>query len=682
MKMQTLDITDDNIEKIAAIFPNCITETKKNGGVVRAIDFDQLKQELSKSPIVDGIQERYQLNWPGKHEALILANIPTSKTLRPCREESVDFDNTKNLFIEGDNLDALKLLQASYISKIKMIYIDPPYNTGKDFVYVDNFSLKEKEYCLNSGQVNEIGSRMILNTETNGRFHSDWLSMMYPRLKLARNLLRDDGVIFISIDDNEVNNLKSLCDEIFGNENFINQISVKSKPTAGASGGGEDIRLKKNIEYLLCYCKSKLQFEKFNDVFEKKNLFSYIKEYQEEEKSWKYTRILLSLGEKEFFSEIYDGAGKPIKIYKHDDVQIATISDLSKKEGLPEEDIYIKYFDKIFRDTNAQSSIRERVINATDRNNTFYSIEYIPISGKNKNIKTTLYYRGKNKDLIAWLHDVAEKENGTIVKKNKIGTLWDDFNWNNVSKEGDIQFPNGKKPIAFIQRMLTLCTNPDEEEIILDFFAGSSSTAHAVMQLNMEDGGNRKFIMVQLPERCNEKSDLFKLGYTNIAEISRQRIRSAGKIIQSEYIDKKKGRLIDLGFRSLKINDSNLKEVYHQPMKLTQSELSDQINNIKINRTPEDLLFQVLVDWGIDLTLPIMQKVIYNKEVFFIETGNTNTLIVCVETCISEELVKSLAAYKPEKIVFRDGGFRTDSFKINVEQIFKHLSPETEIRIL
>lgn len=685
LKMHTPDFTADHIEKLAELFPNCITEIRQeNDQVRRVIDFDQLRQELSTS-IVEGQEERYQLNWPGKRGALLAANAPIAKTLRPCREESVLFDTTKNLFIEGDNLDALKLLQETYLNKIKMIYIDPPYNTGNDFIYKDNFTRRKGDYLQLSNQQDESCNKLQTNLETNGRFHSDWLSMIYPRLKLARNLLRDDGVIFISIDDGEVNNLRSLCDEIFGTDNFINQISVKAKPSAGASGGGEDIKLKKNVEYLLCYCKSKFGFGRFNDIFEERNLLGYIKEYKEEGKSWKYTRVLTSLGEKRFYSEVQDGSGQPIRIFKHTNVEIFTLSKLAKNENLTEEAVYTKYFDKIFRDTNAQSSIRQRVLDATDRDDTFYSIEYVPISGRNKNELTTLYYKGRNKDLIAWLRDVASKEKGRLVKKDKVGTLWQDFNWNNVSKEGDIQYPNGKKPIAFIQRMINLCTSPGSDDIILDFFAGSGSVAHAVIAQNFVDNGRRKCISVQLPEVIREiyKKQLYSgeeydcLRY--ITDITKERIRRAGKKIKEDNAGKEGIDYLDVGFRVLKIDTSNMKDIYYFPDNVQQYDLLAQIDNIREDRTSEDLLFQVLLDWGVDLTLPISQKTISGKTVFFVDE---DALIACFDENINEEIVKELASYKPLRVVFHDASFNDDSVKINVEQIFKHMSPDTEIKTI
>ena len=382
---KSLDITQQNIEQLKLLFPDVFSENK--------IDVNALTEQLVESggEVVNPEEERYNFTWNGKTKARQIAQTPSTGTLRPSKEESVNWDTTENLFIEGDNLEVLKLLQKSYHKKVKMIYIDPPYNTGSDFVYKDNFRDNIQNYLEQTNQVDDQGNKLSTNSDTSGRYHSDWLNMMHPRLKLARNLLTEDGVIFISIDDSEANNLVKICNEVYGEDNFINQISVKAKPSAGASGGGEDVKLKKNVEYLLCYCKSRSEFTRFNDVYDSHSLFSYIKEYKDSGKSWKYTRVLTSLGDREHFKDIKDGSGEVIKIYKHENVVIETITNIAKKEGITEEDVYIKYFEEIFRDTNAQSSIRQRVLDATDNLDTFYSIEYVPTSGRNKNKLTTLY---------------------------------------------------------------------------------------------------------------------------------------------------------------------------------------------------------------------------------------------------------------------------------------------------
>ncbi len=457
------------------------------------------------------------------------------------------------------------------------VFIDPPYNTGNnDFVYPDSFEYTPETLSLAAGiEIDE--AERILNLKGKST-HSAWLTFMFPRLFLARDLLKDDGVIFISIDDNEQANLKLLCDEIFGEINFINQISVKTKPTAGASGGGEDKKLKKNIEYILCYVKNIEAFERFNEVYEEQDLFELIEEMKEEGKSWKYTRVLYSFGERTFFKDIKDGKGEDIKIYKHENVVFKTINELAAElaetKNISLEDarkeIHFEYFDYIFRDTNAQSSIRQRVLDATDTEDTFYSIEYYPQTGRNKGKLTTLYYKGRNKDLIAWLKDVAYKTDDNIFKKEKLGTLWDNFNWNNVTKEGSIKYSNGKKPIALINQLLEMCTSDDENDIVLDFFSGSASTAHSVIHQNSLSGkGNRRFIMVQIPENLDEM--LEKSTSTNkkdiqelidlldsiqkphlLSEVGIERIkRAATKIKEETNAD------IDYGFKIYNLNTPN-----------------------------------------------------------------------------------------------------------------------------
>lgn len=669
--MHSKDLAQDNLAKIQAAFPNCITEsTDENGNIKLSVDFDLLRQELSDH-IVEGPQERYRLDWPGKREAILLANAPIAKTLRPARDESVDFDNTENLFIEGDNLEALKLLQENYLGKVKMIYIDPPYNTGNDFVYKDNFAESSKEYFERSNQIDEEGNRLVTNTNSNGRFHSDWLSMMLSRLRLARNLLADDGVIFISIDDSEQANLKRLCDEVFGEENIINIISIYSKASSGASGGGEDKRLKKNIEYLVFYCKDINQF-KLNIPQVKMDLMKYIDERLEEGRTFAYNSVLVNQGDLVFFKKIKDGAGNDIELFEVDGFVIKTINQVMRDENLSREEVYYKYFDSIFTTENAQTSIRTRVDKATN-DSKFYIARYKPVSGRNKGLLTDVGFIGNTKRLVSFLKNVAYKEGENLYKTEKIGTLWDDLSWSSVHLEGGVKFNNGKKPIRLIKRLLE--TLQDKNYIVLDFFAGSSTTAHATMQLNAEDGGNRKFIMVQLPEEIGENHEAFKAGYKNIAEISKERIRRAGKqILEGEcHEDWNK----DVGFRVLKVDSSNMKDVYYSPQEISQEKLFNYVDNIKEDRTSEDLLFQVLLESAVELNVPIRRENIQGKEVYFV---NDNDLIACFDNDITEELINELATHQPLRVVFRDGGFADNSVKTNVTQIFKQLSEGTEVR--
>ncbi|AOW59001.1 site-specific DNA-methyltransferase [Legionella pneumophila] len=648
LKMHTPDITHENIEKIADLFPNCITETRENGALARAIDFDQLRQELSSSPIVDGIQERYQLNWPGKHEALVLANTPTSKTLRPCREESVDFDTTKNLFIEGDNLEALKLLQEVYLNKIKMIYIDPPYNTGSDFIYNDKFRASKEYYDSKSQQIDSYGNRMILNTESKGKFHSDWLSMMYPRLKLARNLLSDDGVIFISIDDNEVDNLRKICDEIFGESNFVSQFIHKNN-----SNKNQAKLVSISTEYFLCYAK---QMD-----------FLRVKEWRLNKKGAKEIASLfeklkrkgLSLSEIE--TEIKEMYKRPkfshlSRWNKVDENGVFKDSDLSRQGGPKDYTIINPFTGKpCCIPERGWGKSREELIRLQSKNLIWYGDEDTP-----PGLKDYINSDDTSVPDNFWYYD------------NSVDTRWIKTTF------GELVFEN-PKPLEMIKNIIEMVVESNTQSIILDFFAGSSTTAHAVMQLNAEDGGNRRFIMVQIPQLCNEKSEANKQGFKTIADISKKRMYFAGKEIKDD--DKMKA-IGDVGFRILKIDASNMKEVYYTSSHVKQNNLNAQIENIQENRTAEDLLFQVLLDLGLDLSLSITQKKLHGKTIYFVDSGNKNELITCFDMNITEALVKQLATYQPEKIVFRDTGFETDSLKINVEQIFKYLSTDTEVKVL
>ena len=677
LKLHTPELTAENIEKIAALFPNCITEARdENGTLNRALDFDQLRQELSTS-IVEGPRERYHLDWPGKRGALLAANAPIAKTLRPCRAESVDFDTTRNLFIEGDNLDALKLLQETYLNKVKMIYIDPPYNTGNDLIYKDDFSESFEDFLLRSRQVDELGNRMVVNNEANGRFHSDWITMLQPRLRLARHLLRDDGVIFMSIGDQELHNARAIMNEVFGEQNYVNTVCVKAKPTAGASGGGEDRRLKKNMEFLLIYCRNRQAdgVLDLNQAFDETDLSEHIASMREAGTSWKYTRVLVDFGSRQRATTFTDGEGNIITVFRHSGYRFATIPELMK-DGQSEAQVYVHHFDRVFRDTNAQSSIRSRVAEVLGGEDGLFSIDYIPRSGRSKGKVLTVYYKGPKKDQIAWLRDIAVKSDSAVMIRGKTGTLWADFNWNNVSKEGDVVFPNGKKPIAFVERMLTLATKPKDDHIVLDFFAGSGTTGHAVLARNAEDGGNRRFILVQLDESCKQELG-DDVRFTTISKLGMERIRRASQKIAVNY--PLTANHVDNGFRVLKVDTSNMKDVYYAPDAIKQADLLAHLDNIREDRTPEDLLFQVLVDWGVDLALPIATETLAGKTVFFIDG---NALAACFDTDINEDLVKELAKRKPLRAVFRDCSYGSDSVKINVEQIFKLLSPSTEIKSL
>ena len=672
LRMESPALTAQNIEKLAALFPNCITEAPDGrGGIQRAVNFELLKQMLSPN-VIDG-DEAYEFTWVGKKASIVEANKPIRKTLRPCPEESKNWDTTEDLYIEGDNLEVIKLLQESYLGKVKMIYIDPPYNTGNDFIYADDFMRSQEEENEQMGMYDEDENYLFKNTDTNGRFHSDWCSMIYSRLILARNLLADDGAIFISIDDGEVENLKKMCDEIFGADNYINTISLKLKNIAGASGGGEDKRLKKNMEFILLYAKSYKAISQFNNVYSYTPISELVEQYRQEGVSWKYTTALIDSGEKVYVGSTVDGDGSEIKIFKRVNYVMKSIGQIIKEEGISEKKAYDKYASCIFQTAMPQSSIRPRVMQKVQeigRESDLYSIEYIPKTGRNKGTVYEQFYKGENFRLFAWLRDVAEEKDGILYKKDLQGTLWDFVGeTKNLAKEGGVPFPNGKKPVKLIQQTLKMITR--DKDIVLDFFSGSASTAHAVMQLNAEDGGHRKFIMVQLPEKCDEASEAYKAGYKNICEIGKERIRRAGEKIKAE--SPLTTQDLDIGFRVLKLDDTNMKDVYYTSDEYDQEMLAGLESNIKEDRSDLDLLFGCLLDWGLPLSLPYTSEQI---EGCTVHTYNEGDLIACFDENIPERVVKEIAKRKPLRAVFRDAGFASSPEKINVFEIFKFYMPE------
>ena len=670
LKMRTSNKADENYKKLAEMFPNAVTEAidETTGKVVRAIDKDVIMQEIS-CKVVDGNEERYQFTWPDKKKSVLLANAPINKTLRPCREESVDFDGTENLYIEGDNLEVLKLLQETYLGKIKMIYIDPPYNTGNDFVYEDDFAENTDEYLANSGQFDDEGNRLVQNTESNGRFHTDWLNMIYPRLKIAKDLLTEDGVILVHIDDNEYENLTKLGNEVFGEANFINIVTVKTK-IGGVSGSSEGKSLKDATEFIMIWAKNKTMLE-FNPTYIKQKLFDRIKSYETEGKSWKYTSIMTKLDGKEV---IKTDEKRNIVYYGYRTLETMSITAFAKQQGITEEDVYNKYADRIFQTTNAQSSVRQTVMKETAKfDYPMYGCEYVPIKGKNEGSTIEILYKGEQRRMMMFLSNAVSRIDGTYYYLDKITTLWDDIQYNNLTKEGNIEFPNGKKPIKLLQRIIELTC--DKDSIILDFFSGSASTAHAVMQMNLEDGGKRKFIMVQIPEETSEKSEAYKAGYKNICEIGKERIRRAAKKIAEENPKAK----FDGGFRVLKLDSSNMKDVYYNPEDFYSYFLDNLVDNIKEDRTPEDLLFQVMLDLGILLSSKIEESVIGGKKVFNVEN---NHLIACFDENVTENVITEIAKHKPYYFVMRDSSMANDSVAANFEQIFASYSPDTIRKVL
>ena len=675
LKMQTANKAEENFKKLADMFPNAVTETvDENGEVVRAIDKDVLMQEIS-CKVVGGNEERYQFTWPDKKKSVLLANAPINKTLRPCREESVDFDNTENLYIEGDNLEVLKLLQETYLGKIKLIYIDPPYNTGGDFVYADDFAQNMAEYLANSGQYDDVGNRLVTNTESNGRFHTDWLNMMYPRLRIAKDLLTEDGVIFIHIDDNEVENLGKLCNDVFGEDNFINIITVKTK-IGGVSGSSEGKSLKDVTEFIWVYAKNKNELL-LNPVYNHIPLFDRIQSYLDEGKSWKYTSIITNLEGKVLLKrdEKHD-----MNFYGYTTLETQSISSYAKANGLTEQDVYNRFADRIFRTTNAQSSVRQTVIRETKGfNYPMYGCEYAPIKGRNEGQKIEILYKSGSTDdqrnMVMFLSDVVKKIDGVYYYLDKVSSLWDDIDYNNLTKEGNIEFANGKKPIKLLQRIINLASYDDS--YIMDFFSGSASTAHAVVQQNLEDNGTRKFIMVQIPEETDVKSDARKAGFKTICEIGKERIRRAGSKIKDD--SPLTTANLDVGFRVLKCDSSNMKDVYYNPAEYEPSLFSRLEDNIKEDRTPEDLLFQVMLDLGVLLSSKIEETTISGKKVFNVED---NCLIACFDDNVTDEVITEIAKQKPYYFVMRDSSMANDSVATNFEQIFAAYSPDTVRKVL
>ena len=577
----------------------------------------------------------------------------------------MDFDTTQNIFIESDNLEALKILQKSYAGKIKMIYIDPPYNTGNDFIYHDDFSQSKVDYEIAIGD-RDINGNLLKsfkkNSKDNGHYHSNWLNMMLPRLHLAHTLLSDDGVIFISIDDNEQAQLKLLCDEIFGEENFISNISLKMKNVAGASGGGEDKKLKKNIEHLLIYTKNYQEFTPFNPVFELIEIGNLVQMYKLENKSWKYTSVIVDYGEKKYIKSTTDGAGDEIKIFLRSGYKILSVTELAKLENISEVEVYKKYARNIFQTAMPQSSIRPRVMEALNGmvfDTDLFSIEYIPKSGRNKGIVYEQFYKGEKFRLFSWLSDVSEDIDGKLYKKEMQGTFWDlTSQMNNLSKEGGISFENGKKPIFLIKRLIEMIG--DKNSIILDFFAGSGTTAHAVMQLNAEDNGNRQFIMVQLLELTDEKSEAYKAGFKTISDISKERIRRAGAKIKAENPDKN----LDTGFKVFKLTDSNFKA-----WQIDNDDIAKQlelyIDPLKDNANKIDIVYELLLRMGLKLTADIH----FENGIYWLTCDNKSYAIVLNQ--ITQDDFNVIITKKPAKTVVLDKAFLNDSQRTNVLLQFK-----------
>lgn len=660
LQMESVDNVQMNIEKIQKLFPNAVTEVKRNGRVTLAVDFDVLKQELS-SELIDDKEERYQMTWPDKKKSILLANTPVNKTLRPCKEESVDFDNTQNLYFEGDNLDVLKLLQETYLGKIKMIYIDPPYNTGNDFVYNDDFAMDTAEYADKSGQYNEQGDRLVQNTESNGRFHTDWLNMIYSRLKVAKDLLSDDGVIFISIDDNEQANLKKICDEIFGETNKVSTFIWHNNK----KGRQMDRYIKTTNEYILLYAKNinclsvctKKVAVKLEDFQYADDISAYKKGYP------------LHNGTAAF--HVYNRPNLCYTIYYSPITNDACTIDEKNFNG---HEYNFPISEK------GQKLIKDGYVRILPRKNDKYGTQRVWRWGMDKfrrEYATELMFVKETNGWYIYQKDRVDS-NGLVEQKY---TNYIDIDTSRGKSDINVLFDNVmmfdfSKPTDIVKLLSTVIVSPCDNSIILDFFSGSATTAHAVMQLNAEDGGNRKFIMVQLPEKCDEKSEAYKAGYKTICDIGKERIRRAGKKIKEENPS---ATNLDVGFRVLKLDSSNMKDVYYKPSDYSQNLLDSFENNIKENRTPLDLLFQVMLDLGKPLSAEIEEKEIAGKQVFIVDD---NDLIACFDKDVTEETVTAIAKLKPLYAVLRDSGLSSDSVGANFDQIFATYSPNTTRKVL
>ena len=662
--MQSMDVTGSNVEKIRALFPHCVTERRKgeNGNLELAVDFEKLQLELSDDIIGEG-EERYQFTWPDKRKAIREANVMTTATLRPCREESVDFDNTENLYIEGDNLEVLKVLRETYLGKVKMIYIDPPYNTGNDFVYNDDFTQGKGEFEQSSGLFDEEGNQTVdpmqRNTESNGRFHTDWLNMMYPRLKVARDLLTEDGVIFISIDDNEVENLRKICDEVFGKENLVSSLIWEQGRKSMAA------QVAVNHEYCLIYCKNRaLNISNDNRI---------------ENKNWRTLKRGLD--------KIYSEVDRLIALYGQDIEKIekglaAFYKSLPDSDPAKAQSHYRRYdqFLGIYHPDN--------ISQGTGKGGRFPI--YHPVTGKPCKCPSGGWRFSESKlpELLRENRIAFGVDETTVpcLKRYLRETEYEVFasvfykDGRGASKRLDslmashiFDYPKDEEVVKTFVSLVTSYDNSDS--IILDFFSGSATTAHAVMKLNTEDGGNRKFIMVQLPEKTDEKSEAYKAGYKNICEIGKERIRRAGKKVKEEA--GLQGQNLDTGFRVLKLDSSNMEDVFYTPEAFDSSKLF--VDNVKEDRTSEDLLFQVMLELGVELSAKIESRKVAGKEVYFVDD---NYLIACFDEDVNEATITEIAKTNPVYFVMRDSSMSSDNVADNFDQIFQHYSKDTVRRIL
>ena len=688
LKMQTTNKADENFKKLAELFPNAVTETiDENGEVVRAIDKDVLMQEIN-TKVVEGREERYKFTWPDKKKSVILANAPINKTLRPCREESVDFDNTENLYIEGDNLEVLKLLQETYLGEIKMIYIDPPYNTGNDFVYDDDFAQSTDEYLANSGQFDEDGNRIVQNTESNGRFHTDWLNMMYPRLKICQTMLKDDGVLFISIDNNEISNMKKLCDEVFGESSFVTIIHAQMSTVQGqkvrAAKAGNIV---KNGEHILVYSRYGSKNIGKRPLLDPVKYDNHYDKMLKRQSDGVFTEINLTDAisqRSDIMQELYAlnliGKNNASALSSNNIQSYYEYSPLFKQFVKENAENIVRVHDSVDVPKSFFEKMQDGVVYLYTTDSRSYLVS--------KNGKTGVSQRIALSDKLS----IADDFYGTFGPTTIRGDWWSGFylDMGNVSKEGNVNYNNGKKPVRLIKQLIDLCT--EDGDIILDFFSGSATTAHAAMVVSSDSNSKRNFIMVQLDENLDaslkeataesKKSIVATIKFLDsigqphiLSEIGKERIRRAAKKIAEENPEAQ----FDGGFRVLKCDSSNMKEVYYNPAEYEPSLFSRLEDNIKEDRTPEDLLFQVMLDLGVLLSSKIEETTIAGKRVFNVKD---NHLIACFDEDITDDVITEIAKQKPFYFVMRDSSMANDNVATNFEQIFAIYSPDTAMKVL
>ncbi len=651
LQMQSKNLVDENIEFIAKRFPNCVTEAlDEEGKLTKLVDFDMLKQELSHV-VIDGDKERYTMTWPDKRKAILTANVPIAKTLRPCREESVDFDHTQNLYVEGDNLDVLKLLRETYLGKIKMIYIDPPYNTGNDFVYNDDFSDASENFLKRDNQKND-GLQMVQNLETNGRFHTDWLNMIYPRLKLAKDLLTDNGVIFISIDENEITNLKKVCDEIFGSRNYVNTFcwlnNLKGRQISNTGAV-------KTYEYILCYSKQYENVELFqaNVEYLKKLMPSAYKGFNYATEKDDHGAYVIK-NELYNTNSIFNEETRPNLVFCIHYNPVSGDIKFSK----PEDDVNYPGYTKIYPKKNNNGTHKWQAWRWSQNKiqNESYDLAFIPFENTYK-----IYTKIRDFNITNVKDIITDIGNGN----SEIDKIFE--------HSGVFSYP---KSTDLLKLFISCLDDSDSHSIVLDFFSGSGTTADAVLRFNQENSKQYRFICVQLPEICDTASEAKKLGYNNLCDVAKERIRRAGKKIKEEDPN---ATGLDIGFRDLKLDSSCMKDIYYSPNKTTQDLLTQFEDNIKEDRTPEDLLFQVMLDMGVMLSSEIKTLEINGKKVFNVNDGD---LVCCFDKNLNDDVVTAIAKTQPLYAVFRDASMSTDSVSVNFDQIFETYSPTTTRKII